>query len=315
MGNLNLSNGMSFNVVGQLEISNYRTFGEKQKLGRKQVRSNTHNGFDHSSYYQGSGNKKNLELTQEQAQLLKKIANSDGNADLSWMDIHAINIKNPKALGLDDNYVIRKDEATGVLDIYKNIKGKLETFLHLDFDTEKEKEARKMARGMYQGGHYLAQELYDDHISGPSINSKTLTHINELNDRDFMKMMRSYCNNAVSVGEYFSGSFSGDAGHRRVSPDGSMSIEFNKNGLIKDLQEEWFMGKSDVLPIIKRTMDLLPKKIKQQSDYSRLETLYNEVLNGDVKFNGDSANEFDELLIMVLGGKTSHYADHFTPEE
>lgn len=85
-------------------------------------------------------NKSSLDLSNEMYGVILKIARSSkddsGAEELSWYDLRDTD---KEKLGLDDSFVVKKDLAAGILNIYKKVGDKLTTWLHIDFEMPSEK--------------------------------------------------------------------------------------------------------------------------------------------------------------------------------
>ena len=134
-----------------------------------------------------------------------------------------------------------------------------------------------------------AQSLYDNHISGISLNKNTLKAISDMDDDTFLSTVKVYNAHKVVVD---------------VDYDADGRIEkYNKNGIITDLNEEWNMKQSQMLPIIKRFIDTVPDHYKNCEAYKKLCNLYNQSIKsnkGSRHFDENTAKQYDDLMFEVI---------------
>ena len=124
-------------INGNVEISNFKQ-GEAKPSAFVQAKV-TDNKV---SVQSNKGNVQTLDLSNEKYSVMLKIANSSkydsGAGELSWYDLRDTD---KAKLGLDDSFEIKKDLKAGILNIYKKVGDKLTTWLHIDFETNAEKNS------------------------------------------------------------------------------------------------------------------------------------------------------------------------------
>ena len=122
-------------IRGNVDISNYK---ENDTKPTAYVWANVKEGK--TTIATPKGNTETLDLSNEKYNALVKIAEAskeDGKAELSWYDLRDMDASK---IGLDDSFVIKKDLQAGIANIYKKVGNKLTTWLHIDFETKKEKQ-------------------------------------------------------------------------------------------------------------------------------------------------------------------------------
>ena len=122
-------------INGNVEIANYKQ-GEAKPSAFVQAKVTD----GQVSIQSNKGNVSSLDLSDQKYSVMRKIANSSkddsGAGELSWYDLRDTN---KAKLGLDDSFEIKKDLKAGILNIYKKVGNKLTTWLHIDFETQSEK--------------------------------------------------------------------------------------------------------------------------------------------------------------------------------
>lgn len=122
-------------IKGNVDISNYKQNDTKPTA---HVWASVKDGS--AIIKTPKGNTESLDLSNEKYNALVKIAGAseeDGKTELSWYDLRDMDTSK---IGLNDSFIIKKDLQAGIANIYKKVGNKLTTWLHIDFETQKEQQ-------------------------------------------------------------------------------------------------------------------------------------------------------------------------------
>lgn len=167
------------------------------------------------------------------------------------------------------------------------------------FDTDVHKYMKEKE---FSGGGANAEKIYKQ-ISGPSLNKNTLKLVNGLSASELLEAIRVYNNHRVvtdvktsSMGERYSG----NGTFTSIGVD--ETPVYNENGMFKDLNDEWGIGKKDILPIIDKLMKEIPAYLKDTSTYKELQKVINSVdRKKDNDFDDATIQKIDLLFGKLLG--------------
>lgn len=160
---------------------------------------------------------------------------------------------------------------------------------------------QQMKEKEFNGGYSNAEKIYKQ-ISGPSLNKNTLKLINGLSTGELLAAVRIYNNHRVvtDVEEWPSGEVY--TGNGTFSP---VTIEkvpvYNKNGMFKDLNDEWGLGIQEIMPIIDRVMNGMPEYLKNDNVYKTLQNTINSIdKTKDENFDDATIQKIDSLFGKLL---------------
>lgn len=247
------------------------------------------------------------------ARLMASIADNNGsNTDMTLNKKDLKFAKDPKSDLVDRFNHYKGKQAYYVKDlkitdssIYANLgsgvfKDVEDSYIDIRFDVNEEKSNRGIKDAMLDGGRDNAEKIYNQ-IDGCSLNKNTFKLINDLSGRDLLKALRVYNKHEIVIDtkkESMGERYAGNGTFTSIGYD--IDYEYNKNGMFQDLNNEWGIGIKEIMPIIDKAFNAIPKFLQKGKVYENLRNMINSVdRTKDENFDDNTIKQIDDLFAQL----------------
>lgn len=246
------------------------------------------------------------------ARLMASIADNNGsNTDMTLNKKDLKFAKDPKSDLVDrfnyyngkQAYYVKDLEITGSSifaklgsDVFKDVE---DSYIDIQFDVNEEQSGIKNA--ILDDRNNNAEKIYNQ-IHGCSLNKNTFKLINDLPDKDLLKALRVYNKHNIVIDTKTISTGKRYAGNGTFVPiDSDTFYEYNKNGMFQDLNNEWGIGIKEIMPIIDRAFNAIPKFLQKGQSYENLKNMINSIdRTKDENFDDNTIKQIDDLFGKLL---------------